>query len=63
MISTTPRHLDKSQLVKHHLADMLRQHLLVKTSEPVMLPSIEGMGAKLGEGMGASDFEPRHLTN
>ncbi len=27
-------------------------------SEPVMLPSIEGMGAKLGEGMGANHFWP-----
>jgi hypothetical protein len=47
----TPRHLPKSQLAKHHLADMLLQCHLVKMSEPVMLWSVEGMGAKLGEGM------------
>ncbi len=28
-----------------------------------MLPPIEEMGAKLGEGMWAIDFHPRHLTN
>ncbi len=32
-------------------------------SEPVMLPSLEGTGAKLGEGMWAMDFQPRHCTN
>jgi hypothetical protein len=30
--------------------------MLVETSEPVMLPSIEEMGAKLGEGMWATGF-------
>jgi hypothetical protein len=28
-----------------------------QTSEPVMSPTIEEMGAKLGEVMGASDFQ------
>jgi hypothetical protein len=31
-------------------------------SEPVILPSIEGMGSKLGEWMGAIDFQLRRLT-
>ncbi len=37
--------------------------LFPETSEPVMLPSIEGVGAKLGEGMGAIDYQPCHSTN
>jgi hypothetical protein len=35
---------------------------MVKYSEPVRLPSIQGVGAMLGEGMQAIDFQPRHLT-
>jgi hypothetical protein len=31
--------------------------------EAVMVPSIEWMGAELGEGMRVIDFHPRHLTN
>ncbi len=44
-------HLAKSQLVKCHLDDTKPLRQLVKMSESVKLPSIEGMGAKLGEGM------------
>jgi len=32
-------------------------------SEPAMLLSIEGIGAKKGERMGAIDVLPIHLTN
>ncbi len=49
----TPRHLAESQLVEHHLAGMQWWPLFARTSEPVMLPSIEETGAKLGEGMWA----------
>ncbi len=36
---------------------------LLDLSEPVMLPSTEGMGWKLGEGVEATDFQPRCWTN
>jgi hypothetical protein len=35
---------------------------LDKTSEPVTLLLLRGVGAKLFEGMGAIDFQLRHLT-
>jgi hypothetical protein len=35
----------------------LPQSQSVKMPEPEILPSIEGMGAKLGEGMKAIDFQ------
>jgi hypothetical protein len=34
--------------------------LVIQKSEPVMLLSLEGMGAKLVEGMWVIDFQPRH---
>ncbi len=37
------------------------QHIRVM-SELILLPSVEGMGAKLAEGIGAFDFQPRYLT-
>ncbi len=50
-------HLSKSQLVKRHLANTNRN---VRTNN---VTNNCGEGAKLGKGMGATDFLPRHLTN
>jgi hypothetical protein len=47
----TLRHLARSQLVKCHLANTYWKLMLVETSEPVMVLSIERTGAKFGEGM------------
>jgi len=42
-------------LVEYHFANnTLSECQLVETSEPLMLPSIKGTGAMLGEGMGAA---------
>ncbi len=50
-------HLAKSRLVKCHLADTYWWHQIAEMSEPVILTSIEWMGAKLGGGVWAVDFE------
>ncbi len=37
--------------------------MVMSVSQTVILPTIVGMGAKLGEGMWAIDFQPSHSTN
>jgi len=59
---TTLHFLAKSQLIKHQLAETQWWCQLVEMSVPVMLPSIEGIGAGLGEGVWANDIQPRHST-
>ncbi len=54
---------EKPSLFERYLANTQWEQQSVKMSEPVMLPSIQGRGAKLGEGMGAIDLKPRCLTN
>ncbi len=49
----TLHHLAKSQLVTRNGNVSLPKRQYTK---PVMLPSVEGMGAKLAEGVGPSDF-------
>ncbi len=55
-------HLTISQLVQHHLANTQWWWQFVKMPEMVILPSNKGLGAKLGEGISGTDFQPRHLT-
>ncbi len=45
LLFLTQRHSDQSQLVECHFA------------QPVMMLSVEGMGGKLGDGIGATDFQ------
>ncbi len=47
---------DRALLVELQLANMEGLNQLVEMSELVMLPSIEGLGAKVGVGKGAIDF-------
>ena len=47
---------DRALLVELQLANMEGLNQLVEMSELVMLPSIEGIGVRLSEGMRAIDF-------
>ncbi len=45
LLFLTQRHSGKCQFIECHFA------------QPVMLLSVEGMGGKLGDGIGATDFQ------